>query len=78
MSIIDYQEYKSISSENPSFNALIMAVMAKADTNNLQKLQEAFPDVWTELEKRHNAPFGALDNQELKYGIKLYKETHEV
>jgi hypothetical protein len=77
MSIIDYQEYKVISYENPSFKALIMAAMAKADTDNLRKLQEAFPDVWAEMLKRYNAPGGALDKQELDYVTRLQQEMQE-
>ncbi len=46
--------------DDPPFYALIMAAMTKADTDNLLKLQHAFPDVWVELQARYNAVRGIL------------------
>jgi hypothetical protein len=46
--------------DDPPFYALIMAAMTKADTDNLIKLQNAFPDVWVELQARYNAVRGIL------------------
>ena len=77
MSIIDYKEYKVVSAENPSFNALIMAAMAKADNFNLCKLKTAFPHIWDELMNRHLAPGGALTPTELEYVTQLVKEVAE-
>jgi hypothetical protein len=48
------------------FYTLLMAAMRCADTDNLWKLIQAFPDVWDELQKRYNAPGGALTQYEKK------------
>jgi len=61
-----FMEYrKSIRLSSEPFYALIMAAMRQADTNNLEKLQQAWPNVLDELRKRYNAPGGALDDQEM-------------
>jgi hypothetical protein len=46
-----------------NYYALIMAAMRNADTDNLRKLGEAFPEVWTELLKRYDAPSGLLEGE---------------
>lgn len=61
MSLYDYKASQQLGMEDPPFYALIMAAMRKADDRNLLALQMAFPDVWTELRDRYNAPGGALD-----------------
>lgn len=43
------------------FYGLIMAAMAKADSENLVKLQVLWPEVWAELESRYHAPGGRLE-----------------
>ena len=60
MSWFDYQTSKKIALDDPPFNALIMAAMNKADTNNVILLTNAFPEVWTELSQRYGAPNGVL------------------
>lgn len=60
MSLYDYQESKRIGAEGYQFYALIMAAMRQADTDNLTRLQAAFPWVWAELQERYNAPNGML------------------
>jgi hypothetical protein len=42
------------------YYSLIMAAMRLADTENLEKLREAFPQVWQDLEARYNSPGGFL------------------
>jgi len=42
------------------FYALIMAAMRGADTDNLDKLRAAFPEVYRELRERYNAPGGQI------------------
>ena len=63
MSRFDYDASKKIFLEDPPFYALIMAAMRKADTHNVILLANAFPEVWTELAKRYNAPGGLLDGE---------------
>lgn len=60
MSLYDYTKSKEIESIDPSFFACIMSAMRHADSWNLTKLREAFPDVWQELQERYNAPGGRL------------------
>lgn len=76
MSIIDYQESETIS-QGLSFRAMIMAAMRKADSNNLTKLQEAFPDILEELRARYNAPGGALNEQEMEFVMRRYEKEEE-
>ncbi len=45
------------------FYALIQAAMRTADTDNLEKLKEAWPEVWRELQDRYNAPDGYLPGE---------------
>ena len=47
-----------------AFYTLIMAAMREADTDNLEKLRQAFPDVHAELVARYNAPGGKLEGEE--------------
>lgn len=60
MSKFDYDISKRIDAEQYPFYALVMAAMRRADTPNMAKLEQAFPDVATELRARYNAPGGAL------------------
>jgi hypothetical protein len=60
--ILDYEESISIAARDPSFKAIIMAAMRKADTQNIEKLARAFPDIYDELHARYNAPGGILSS----------------
>lgn len=60
MTLYDYDESKGIAQQGFQFYALIMAAMRQADTDNLTRLQAAFPEVWRELQARYNAPLGKL------------------
>lgn len=63
MSLYEYMESRRITLQDFSFYALIMAAMRKADSDNLPKLQEAFPETWGELAARYDAPGGVLENE---------------
>ena len=63
MSYFDYQASKQIAGEDYPFHALVMALMRQADRTNLAKLKRAWPEVWAELDARHNAPGGLLDDE---------------
>lgn len=56
----DYESSKVIAASAFPFYALIMAAMRQADSNNVVKLREAFPDVWDEFYARYKAPGGLL------------------
>jgi hypothetical protein len=64
MSIYDYRSSLRIASLGEPFYALIMAAMRQADTGNLARLKDAFPETWAELERRYNAPGGVLPEDE--------------
>lgn len=53
------------------FYTFLLAAMREADTNNLAKLKEAFPDVFDQLSMRYNAPGGALDPLEMDIAMKM-------
>ena len=48
-----------------------MAAMRRADSDNLEKLIEAFPKQWEELQVRYNAPAGFVSFEEAKVFSKL-------
>lgn len=45
------------------FDGLIMAAMRRADTDNLERLKLAFPDLWVEFQARYWAPGGLLPGE---------------
>jgi len=45
------------------FYTLIMAAMRVADTDNLEKLSKAFPEVFQEFKDRYNLPGGRYPNE---------------
>jgi len=63
MSRYEYRESLKIAADDPSFYALIMAAMRKADTTNGYKLRTAWPDVWKELYARYHATGGLLEGE---------------
>ena len=65
MSLYEYHESRRISLQDFSFYALIMAAMRKSDTDNSEKLQAAFPEVFKELRLRYDAPGGVLPEENL-------------
>lgn len=58
MSLYDYKESQQVG--DIGFYALIMAAMRKADDVNLVGLSLMWPEVYTELQERYNAPGGIL------------------
>lgn len=59
----DYLLSQVIADKDPSFSALIMTAMRKADNLNLAKLKKAWPEIWKELEARYNARGGWLSGE---------------
>lgn len=57
-----YMKSIDLGLDDPPFYGLLMAAMRKADTPNAARLRVAFPDVWDDLQARHNAPAGILDS----------------
>ena len=58
MSYYDYEISKRVAAEDYPFYALIMAAIRQADTDNLEKLRDAFPQTFAELMYRYNSPGG--------------------
>ena len=63
MSLYDYRQAVTLWRQDPSFYALIMAAMYRADSDNAQRLAEAFPAVWAEVNARYHAPGGMLPGE---------------
>lgn len=65
MSLHDYRQSRELSgasgASGATFYALLMAAMRRADTDNTEKLKEAFPETYEELRQRYRAPGGVLD-----------------
>ena len=68
MSLYDYRESQALAAQDVPFYALIMAAMRRADTDNLVRLRNAFPDVHDELTNRYNAAGGLLQSEREQKG----------
>lgn len=75
MSHYDYTRSQEISAQNPPFYALIMACFRQADTDNLKRLQYAFPAAWAEFDERYNAPGGMIGAELLDQVVSELPET---
>lgn len=65
MSLYDYEQGRLIEGEGHPFYALIHAAMRQADSDNIEILQFAFPEVHAELTARYNAPGGFLESEDV-------------
>jgi len=63
MSLYDYRQSEKLSIIDPSFAALIMAAMRKADSDNTEKLKMCWPEIYQELFNRYRAPGGLLEGE---------------
>jgi hypothetical protein len=63
MSLHEYRVSAEIARLNFPFYALVMAAMRQADDRNLAALRAAFPNIWTELDTRYNAPGGLVPEE---------------
>ena len=61
MSRYDYQASLEVSSEDPPFGALVMALMRKADMMNQVRIRAAWPEIWKEFRERCDSPGGLID-----------------
>ena len=64
MSLFEYRQSLGIAKDDPTFAALIMAAMRKADDFNSFQLKSAFPEIYQELRERYDAPGGKLKYDE--------------
>lgn len=65
--IIDYLESQQISAKDPSFAALVFALIRKADTENMEKIRLTWPDLHDEMIERYHAPGGAITEGEYDF-----------
>lgn len=63
MSLHSYNVSRELGVGDPPFSALIMAAMRKADSSNIIKLQQAFPEIWDELNERYWTPGGLIASE---------------
>ncbi len=82
---MSYQTYRTaakIAAEDYPFYALVQAAMRQADTDNQERLKNAFPDVWEDLQTRYNAPGGYLagdpELEEIEAAKKLRPINHGI
>jgi hypothetical protein len=64
MSYYDYRMSSKIDSSKQTFYSLIMAAMRRADSQNVELMKRAWPEVWEELEQRYHAPGGILPGED--------------
>jgi hypothetical protein len=64
----DYQDAKRLETWSydihAGFYAIIQCAMRRADTDNLDKLKDSFPEEWEDLHARYGAPGGKLKGDE--------------
>ena len=65
LSLTDYGAGKWATAEtsDTSFYALVTVLMRRADSDNLELLKEAFPNIYRDLVARYNAPGGILPGE---------------
>ncbi|MFN7131996.1 MAG: hypothetical protein ACK4N5_07930 [Myxococcales bacterium] len=63
MSLYDYKASQKLEAQDVPFDALLMAAMHKADTDNLAQLVAGWPELWAELRARYEAPGGVLPGE---------------
>jgi hypothetical protein len=60
-----------------AFYSLLMATIREAGSEELERLESAFPDTVAELRKRYNAPGGALTPEETEYMTNMMEATDD-
>lgn len=63
MSYYDYAVSQELAKMDPPFYALVMAAMRKADSDNIVRLRNLFPETYAELFARYHAPGGYLPGE---------------
>ena len=66
MSHYDYEVSKHIAGHDYPFYALMMALIRQADSDNIERIREMWPEVVAEFEQRFNAPGGILPSERLE------------
>lgn len=75
MSLYDYHySLKKLSLVDAPFYALLMAAIRKADTENLARLREGFPELVDEFTRRYYAPLGVLPEDNVEIPLEQLQE----
>ena len=64
MSFYDYRASRRISAADPTFSALIMAALRKADDANAALLRAAWPDLCAEVKYRYWSGGGLMPGED--------------
>jgi hypothetical protein len=64
MGLYDYQQSKEIDKLDPSFLAILFALMRKADDFNIVRIRSLWPLEYGEMMRRYHAPGGILPEEE--------------
>ena len=66
MAVTNWADYKAAEdiSLAPTFGAMLIALVRKADGSNLAKIRRAWPGVIEEVAKRYDMPGGCCDKAE--------------
>lgn len=78
LSLYDYEEYKKIAAKGYPFYSLIACAISQADTDNLEKLKQAFPEIWASFYKRYHAPLGVVEEWDGITPEEYFKEQRRV
>lgn len=63
MSLFDYEQSRKVSALDPTFSALVMALLRKADTDNAARIAALWPHLYAELRERYDSPGGLLPDE---------------
>ncbi len=72
--VTDYWKMKRLVKEDFPFYAALAYLIHKADSDNLQKLALIWPEEVAGMQRRHNAPAGAITPEEERLAQKMMDE----
>jgi hypothetical protein len=55
-----YHYSRKLLKDDPPFESLIFAAIRKSDSDNMERLQLAFPELVREMQARYNGPGGVI------------------
>lgn len=73
-SFYDWHCALDLKDKDPPFYACVIYLALKADTDNRVALERAWPGILAEVQKRHNAPAGAIAPEEVEDAERLFKD----
>ena len=76
-SIVDWEQAIELRQRDTYFSALIMAAVLKADTTNLAKLRQGWPELVEETWYRYEAPGGMTPQEWEVYEARQAREREQ-